>query len=176
MNFMKRAMFIGRFQPFHNGHLKAVKDLIKKYDEVVIVIGSSLDSYTFENPFTCGERLEMIRGAFTKSELSKISTITVPDLNDNTSWVDHVLLHAPSIHSIYSNNQLVKFLFSRHGIIVKSTGNHKRDTNEGKKIRELMKGENPEWRKHVPKNVSKFIEEIEGEKRVKLIASKTLRV
>ncbi len=173
---MKRAMFIGRFQPFHNGHIKAVKDLIKKYDEVIIAIGSSLDSYTFENPFTCGERLEMIRACFTKTELGKIATITVPDLNDNTSWVDHLLLHSPSIHSIYSNNQLVKFLFSRHGIIVKSTGNHKRDTNEGKKIREMMAHENKNWKMHVPKQVSKFIEEIEGEKRLKLIASKSLRV
>jgi len=36
----KRGLFVGRFQPFHKGHLRAVKDILGKVDELVIVVGS----------------------------------------------------------------------------------------------------------------------------------------
>ena len=67
---MKRALFIGRFQPFHHGHYYAIKKLMKKHDEVVVVIGSSEDGFTTENPFTCGERIEMMRLCFNKGDLA----------------------------------------------------------------------------------------------------------
>ncbi|MEM3079801.1 MAG: adenylyltransferase/cytidyltransferase family protein, partial [Thermoproteota archaeon] len=51
-----RGLFIGRFQPFHLGHLKAVEYIINRVDEVIIGIGSAQYSHTLENPFTAGER------------------------------------------------------------------------------------------------------------------------
>ncbi len=50
------ALLIGRFQPFHNGHLEVVKTISKKCDRMIIGIGSAQLSHTFENPFTAGER------------------------------------------------------------------------------------------------------------------------
>ena len=38
---MSRALFIGRFQPFHNAHLADIKKILKENDEVLIAIGSS---------------------------------------------------------------------------------------------------------------------------------------
>jgi len=59
----KRGLYVGRFQPFHLGHLSAVKSVLKDVEELVIVIGSAQYSHTTANPFTAGERLIMIRKA-----------------------------------------------------------------------------------------------------------------
>ena len=60
---VRRGLFVGRFQPIHKGHLKAMKDILKEVDELVVVVGSSQYSHTMENPFTTGERVVMIRRA-----------------------------------------------------------------------------------------------------------------
>ena len=52
MTLVKRGVFIGRFQPFHNGHLEAIKKLLIEVDELIIMIGSSQYSHSFDNPFT----------------------------------------------------------------------------------------------------------------------------
>jgi len=168
---MKRCLFIGRFQPFHHGHYYAVKKLLKKYNEVVVVIGSSEDGFTTENPFTCGERIEMMRLCFSKSELAKLVIIPVPDVNDNRVWVDHIYMHIPSIdiESVYSNNALVKMLFSKHGILVNQISYYDRGPKEGTNIRKMISEGNKEWTKHVPKQVIKYLELIEAEQRLKKI-------
>ena len=55
---MKKALFIGRFQPFHQGHLDAIKQISE--DEIIIGIGSSQYSKTDDNPYSFEERQKMI--------------------------------------------------------------------------------------------------------------------
>ncbi len=166
---MKRALFIGRFQPFHLGHYNGIRKLLKKYPEVVVVIGSSEDSFTAENPFTCGERIEMIRLGFSKKDISNLVIVPVPDVNDNRIWVNHLLLHIPEINDVYSNNPLVKMLFSQHGILVKSIKFHERDKKEGEKIRQLMLDNDSGWERDVPKKVADYLKSIEADKRIRKI-------
>ncbi|HLN89981.1 MAG TPA: adenylyltransferase/cytidyltransferase family protein, partial [Candidatus Binatia bacterium] len=54
---VNRGLYVGRFQPFHLGHLDAIKYVLKEVDELVIVIGSAQYSHNSNNPFTAGERL-----------------------------------------------------------------------------------------------------------------------
>ena len=169
---MKKRMLIGRFQPFHNGHLTAIKTLLKKSGELVVVIGSSEDFMSPENPFTSGERLEMMRLAFSKSELSRLIFVPIRDVNDNSIWVDHVLSQVPAIDEVYSNNQLVKMLFSRHGVMVHSTTLKDRGNLEGTNIRILIAKADHSWKKLMPPKVAKFLDQIEAEKRL----SKIIRV
>ena len=165
----KRALFVGRFQPFHHGHLYAIKKLLKKFKEVVVVIGSSEDSFSPENPFTCGERLEMIRACFNKSELSRLIFVPVPDVNDNRVWVDHVFMHIPTVDAVYSNNQLVKMLFSKHGILVSAIEFFDRGPKEGSNVRRMMADGDRSWTKHVPKNAVEYLDAVEAEQRIKKI-------
>ncbi|MFN7990923.1 MAG: nicotinamide-nucleotide adenylyltransferase [Candidatus Micrarchaeia archaeon] len=169
MKHMKRALFVGRFQPFHHGHYYAIKKLLKKYGEVIVVIGSSEDAYTTENPFTCGERIEMIRACFNKSDMARIVLIPVPDVNDNRIWVDHVFMHIPHIEEVYSNNQLVKMLFSKHGILVKTIDFYDRGPKEGSNIRKLMADSDRSWTKHVPKQAVEMLASMDAEGRMKKI-------
>ena len=55
-----KALFIGRFQPFHLGHLLLLQRLSKQYDEFIIGIGSSQYQNTYDNPFSEEERRQMI--------------------------------------------------------------------------------------------------------------------
>jgi len=58
-----RGLMMGRFQPFHLGHLDLVRQILKECDEVVIAITSSQFNYLEKDPFTAGERIEMIHNS-----------------------------------------------------------------------------------------------------------------
>jgi Nicotinamide mononucleotide adenylyltransferase len=66
-----------------------VKWTLQRVDELIIVIGSAQESHTLSNPFTAGERMEMIRRALEGSniDLSLIYFVPVPDILMNSVWV-----------------------------------------------------------------------------------------
>jgi len=150
---LRRALFIGRFQPFHKGHACVVRRLLKKYDEVIVMVGSSESPLTRENPFSAGERIEMIRSALTKPELARIVIIPVRDVHDHSLWVPHVLSCVPGFESVYSNNQLVQKLFRDAGFSVYGIEFHKREHYTGDTIRKKI-ASGGEWEHCVPKNVA----------------------
>lgn len=57
-------VFIGRFQPFHNGHKAVIDQALKQAKKVVVVIGSAYQPRSIKNPFTFEERVEMISAAY----------------------------------------------------------------------------------------------------------------
>lgn len=85
-------VFIGRFQPFHNGHLKCLRAAIDTADHVVLVIGSAATPVrTLKNPWTYTERWIMILGALTVKEREKVSIIPMFDLpGQDREWVKAV--------------------------------------------------------------------------------------
>ena len=74
---MKQALFVGRFQPFHNGHLDAIQYILSTEDRVVLVIGSAEENNVPANPFTAGERFQMIeadiQGRLGRGRIAKIA-------------------------------------------------------------------------------------------------------
>ena len=58
------GLFIGRFQPFHKGHLWAVREILKECDSIIIGVGSSNKQNTTTDPFTFEERKSMIEETF----------------------------------------------------------------------------------------------------------------
>lgn len=115
---IKRILYIGRFQPFHLGHLDAVKQIFAKEnpDMLLIAIGSAQDSYLPENPFTAGERFEMIETALAEEGIpkEKYSIMPICDINQYSLWTDYVCSLLPPFQSIYSGSKIVKTLFSEH--------------------------------------------------------------
>jgi len=165
---VKRGLFVGRFQPFHNGHLNVVKDILKEVDELVIVIGSAQYSHRIDNPFTSGERLVMIRKALEEAgvDLRRIWIIPVPDVHIHMVWVSAVEGYTPSFDVVYSNEPLTRRLFIEAGYQVKSIRFHKRKVYSATEIRERMLKDG-NWEELVPKSVAEFIKEIDGVERLK---------
>lgn len=165
---LKRGLYVGRFQPFHLGHLNAIKEALKEAHELVIVIGSAQYSHTFNNPFTAGERLVMVRNALEESTVNskQIWIVPVPDVHLHMMWVSSVEGYTPHFNVVYSNEPLTRRLFTESRYKVKPIHLFERKEYSSTEIRQKMvKNEN--WQKLVPKSVVAFIEEIDGVNRLK---------
>lgn len=75
----KMGIYIGRFQPFHTGHLETVKIMLKKCERVLISVGSHNRPKTIKNPWTSKERITIIKKALIEE--------FHPDLA--ASWTDY---------------------------------------------------------------------------------------
>jgi len=165
---VKRGLFVGRFQPFHKGHLEVVKRILKEVDELVIIVGSSQYSHRLDNPFTAGERITMIRKALQEEEipLSRIWIIPVPDVHRHALWVSEIVCHSPKFDVVYANEPLTHRLFVEAGFRVKKMPFIKREVYLATEIRKRMLTEE-NWKELVPSSVAKFIEEIDGDARLR---------
>lgn len=165
---MTRAFYIGRFQPYHNGHQYVLEQIAERDDEIVIGVGSAQLSHEAENPFTAGERVLMITGAL-KSLGIPIYVIPIEDIKRNSLWVAHVKSMTPPFERIYSSNPLVMRLFAEEGIMVESPAMYGRELYSGTEIRRrMLKGES--WQNLVPEAVCEVIREIDGVERIREIA------
>ena len=81
------AVYIGRFQPLHNGHLALLRQALAVAPHVVVVIGSAHQARTPKNPFTWEERAEMIRLALSEADRARVRFLPVRDHYDEAKWV-----------------------------------------------------------------------------------------
>ena len=160
------ALFIGRFQPFHNGHLMVLKSIKNQYKEIIIGIGSSQYNNTIENPFSYDERKMMVKKSLDEIEIKNFRIIPITDIHNPPKWVSHILSIVRDFEVIISNNSLTKKLFSEKGYIVKETYLYKKEFYSGREIRRRMVHNEP-WKNLVPKEVVKIIQDINGIQRLK---------
>lgn len=78
-------VFIGRFQPFHNGHKAVVEAALEKAKEVIVVVGSSFASRNVRNPFTFQERKDMIKAVFPSDRVKVVPVSDYP--YDDNKWI-----------------------------------------------------------------------------------------
>ncbi len=165
-----RGLFIGRFQPLHLGHVSIIKTALGQVDELILGIGSAECSYTAKDPFTAGERMEMLLRA--SEELSwgrRIIPIPIRDVNRYSIWVSHVVSLCPQFDIVFSNNPLTVRLFKDAGYDVRSTKLVDREHYSGTSIRKVML-EDGNWNEFVPGSTYDLILDIGGIQRIKEIS------
>jgi nicotinamide-nucleotide adenylyltransferase len=162
---------VGRFQPIHKGHVKAIEGILAEMDEIVIIIGSAQYSHRLDNPFTVGERLTMIRNALNEAKipLAKIWIIPVEDLHVHMLWVAKVRGFAPEFSVVYTNEPLTRRLFMEAGFKVKPITFHKRTLYSATEIRKRMLADE-DWETLVPRSVASYILAIDGVNRLRELA------
>ncbi len=168
---VRRGLFVGRFQPFHKGHLEAIKAILKDVDELIIVVGSAQYSHMKDNPFTAGERITMIRRALEEADVpaTRWWIVAVPDMHVHMAWASVVMGYVPKFDVVYSNEPLTKRLFAEAGVKVKPFPLHHREEYSATNIRErILNGE--EWKTLVPESVAEVITEVDGVQRIKDLA------
>ncbi|MFC1507144.1 nicotinamide-nucleotide adenylyltransferase [Thermoproteota archaeon] len=161
------GLYIGRFQPFHLGHLEVVKLILSKVDELIIVVGSAQYSHTKSNPFTVGERIRMIRESLkeAKINLDRVQITPITDVNVHGIWVHHISLYVGKIDTVFSNDPLTSQLFNEARFRVDSIPFFKREVYSATEIRNRILTDH-NWRELVPKSVSNIIDSIKGVERM----------
>ena len=161
---MKKGLILGRFQPFHLGHLKLIKSIVDEQIEPLIGIGSAQHSYTADNPFTVEERKKMIEEVM-KGLDCKYSIFGIPDINNYDLYVSHLETFVPNFDIVYSGNPIVQRLFGEAGYTVIKVNLFNREVWEGSSIRLAMK-EGGDWESEIPNQVASIIHNINGTDRL----------
>lgn len=164
----RRVLFPGRYQPFHKGHYEALRQLLNEFDEVIVAIGSAQEGYTCKNPFTAGERWEMVYRVVVKNNLvGRAWIIPVPDINMPPAWTTYLLSVSPRVDVVASGNPQILYLYKWLGFKTREIRLVEPERYHGTRIRNLMLTGSDEWRELVPPEVAEFIDEVKGVERVR---------
>lgn len=167
----ERGLMIGRFQPFHRGHLYLVQQILSECNELVIAIGSSQFNYTFFNPFTAGERIHMIHEALVEENVSlnKLYIIPIPNSENNSIWLQHLKSMVPKFNVLYTGNAFVKGLVTGdENVQIKNPDFLEEGKYNGTHIRTCIVS-NKNWKKLVPNSVYRTIYRMDGISRVRML-------
>ena len=176
---MKTALYIGRFQLFHKGHLEVLEHITETDDisDVILGVGSSQYDHTNKspeipwavNPFTCEERKQMIEASLNGQLQKPYQVEPIPDYHNCPKWIAHIKEHLPEFHVYYTVSQDEKALFEEHGYEVRDFPRNMKDDKglvHAGIIRERMaKGE--EYKSGLTPGTIQVLEDINAEERMK---------
>lgn len=152
---MKRALFIGRFQPLHKGHRHAISESSSEYD-LVIGIGSANTGRTAHNPLYAHEREQIIQNC-----CSTCDVVQIPDFEDDDTWLNY-LQNNISFDRVISGNDWVTELCKKRNISTEPPAFLQPDEYSGTRIRDAILADQP-WRDCVPACSKDILDDIEFE-------------
>lgn len=168
---LKRGLFVGRFQPFHLGHLGAIKNALEHVEELIIMVGSAEYSHSDKNPFTAGERVEMIRAALKEAGMDPAKYLVIPirDVHIHATWVPFIVSQTPKFDIVFTNEALTSRLFKEREYRVERIPFLQRHDYSATEIRKrILNGKN--WESLVPKSVAETLVKIHGIERIRELA------
>ena len=169
----RRGLMLGRFQPFHRGHLALTKQILSECDELLMIIGSAQFNFIDKDPFSAGERMLMIHEALKEAGvyLSRCYIIPVANDENNARWLAYIRSMAPPFDVLYSGNDFVKYLARSQdsSIVIEDPMFAEINEYNGTNIRRLMQEGKP-WEHLVPPAVAKVIQQVGGIVRINMLA------
>ncbi len=162
------GLLIGRFQPFHLGHLAALQFAIPKVDKLWLGLGSSNKPIEKNNPFSIEERKKMILSSIDDSIQNKISIFPIPDLDNHVKWIQNIDTIVPDYEIIFSNDPMTEHLYSKRNVQVISIPFLKRDQLSGTRLRDLIKSDQ-KWDDLVPEGTKILLENLDAKNRLKIL-------
>ena len=160
------GLLIGRFQPFHLGHLEALHFALSKVDKLWVGLGSSNKAPQKNNPFSAEERKKMILSSIDDSIRDKIEIYFIPDFEDHKKWVENIDIIVPKFDMVFTNDDMTKYLYSKLETMVVAIPFTKRDVLSGTNIRDLILSDQP-WEEFVPDGTRDFLNETNAKQRLK---------
>ena len=159
------GLLIGRFQPFHLGHLDAVLFGLSRVENLFICIGSSNKSNERKNPFSAKERREMIVTSIESSIADRIKIFDVPDVGDHEKWTFEIDKTVPKYDIVFTNDEFTRTLFEKREISVISVILKDREKFSGTSIRNLI-ADDRNWRDLVPQGTRNVLDNVNAKERL----------
>jgi len=154
----KKAVFVGRFQPFHRGHLEAIEWILNQTNEVYIVIGSMQEFGRIDNPLDFSTRKEILEVALKEANIKNYKIFGLPDFGNDAAW-GKKLLEITGLKAektvLVSLNDWVVSCAKKIGI---EAADHPMfcDNLSATQVRQTMFG-GFEWQKLVPSAVADYL-------------------
>lgn len=154
---LRTGLFIGRFQPFHLGHLYVLQKSKELFRELIIGIGST-DKTDTDNPFSYTSRKHMVEKVLQHENLSNFvkKIVALNDNPDDSVWLKETLAKTGKIDAVVGNNEWVNGIFEHAGYKIIRLPFYKRELYEGIQIRKLMKS-GGKWDDRVPQYLKDII-------------------
>jgi nicotinamide-nucleotide adenylyltransferase len=160
------GLLIGRFQPFHLGHLTALRFALSKVDKLWIGLGSSNKPLQKNNPFSAEERKEMILSSIDESMKQRIQIYFIPDLENHIKWIELIDTLVPKFDIVFTNDELTRHLYSKRDVQVLPIPFVKRDILSGTNIRDMIISDQT-WEDFVPEGTKNFLYKTSAKQRLK---------
>jgi len=160
------GLLIGRFQPFHLGHLDALRFALSKVDKLWIGLGSSNKPLQKNNPFSAEERKEMILSSIDESMKQRIQIYFIPDLENHIKWIELIDALVPKFDTVFTNDELTRHLYSKRDVEVLPIPFVKRDILSGTNIRDMIISDQT-WEDLVPEGTKIFLYKTSAKQRLK---------
>ncbi len=165
-NCFMNGLLIGRFQPFHLGHLDAVLFGLSRVENLLIGIGSSNKYNEKKNPFSANERRDMILSSIEPSLANRVKIFNIPDVDDHEKWTFEIDQIIPKYDVVFTNDEFTMTLFKKRQTSVIQVTLKDREKFSGTNIRQLIKdGKN--WQDFVPQGTQKILDKINARDRLK---------
>ena len=162
------GLLIGRFQPFHLGHLEALQFALSIVDKLWVGLGSSNKSIEKNNPFSAEERKKMILSSIDDSMKNKITIYFIPDVDNHVKWIEKIDTIVPKFDIVFSNDPLTDHLYSKRTVQVISIPFLKRDQLSGTRIRNLIKSDQ-KWDDLIPNGTKILLENLDVKNRLEIL-------
>jgi len=95
-------VFIGRFQPFHKGHLSVVEEGLRQAGQMIILCGSAHQPRSVRNAWSFSEREAMIRASLTAEQNDRTHILPLMDaLYNDEDWVRNVQAAVSGLVSVH---------------------------------------------------------------------------
>jgi len=159
------GFLIGRFQPFHLGHLEAIKFGLSKVEHLHVGIGSSNKSHEKRNPFTADERKKMILSSIDDEIEKNVSLHYIPDVDDHSKWTHLVDEIIPQYDVVFSNDDFTHELYGKRGKSIISVDLKSRSDLSGTNIRNLILNDQ-NWKQFLPSGTVEVLSQIDAKKRL----------
>jgi len=177
----KYGYYHGRFQPFHNGHLKMIKAMLAEHQEIIIGISNPFRSEAIftdkeknelkinnitrtkeNNPWTYCQRVSMIRQSLRAERIDLERIIIIPNLRFSGYDINEVnfpkelvvIWTMPS----QPHNEVILENYIKEGWEVKTIEIKERE-GSGTLIRKMIKNNELGWEKYVPKGTAEVIKQ-----------------
>ena len=160
------GLLIGRFQPFHLGHLDAVLFGLSRAENLFIGIGSSNKSNERKNPFSAEERTDMIISSIESSIIDRLKIFDIPDVDNHEKWTFEIDQIVPKYDTVFTNDEFTKTLFEKRKINVVSVVLKDREKFSGTNVRQLIT-DDKNWQDLVPQGTRKVLDKLNANERLK---------